>query len=200
VIVDLDIPTMALIVQICGVVGTLTAATIAVRSYVNSNKRAEEAKKKEQETRDRELETRQAQLLMTIYGQFSSKEWISSWYAYLLKNWSSYKEFIDLWMNDETFRNSFGVVATFFEGMGTLVREGFLDIRSVAIMMTPQIRGFWEKLGPFAEEDRVATGNRRNMENSEFLYNALMKFMKENPEYDTNRQAVPPSEHFDAKV
>jgi hypothetical protein len=42
---------MAFIVQTFGVVGTLTAATIAVRSYLNSNKRA-------QETRERDLETR----------------------------------------------------------------------------------------------------------------------------------------------
>jgi hypothetical protein len=44
---------MALIVQNCGVVGTLIAATIGVRSYINSNKGAEEVKKKEQETRER---------------------------------------------------------------------------------------------------------------------------------------------------
>ncbi len=54
----------AYIAQITGVIGTLTAAFIAVRSYIAANKRAEEAKKKEQETRDRELETRQAQLFM----------------------------------------------------------------------------------------------------------------------------------------
>ena len=182
----------AYVAQIVGVVGTLTAAFIAVRSYVNANKRAEEAKKKEQETRNQELQTRQAQLLMTIYGQFSSREWISSWYKYLLRNWGNYKEFVDIWKNDEDFRDSFGVLATFFEGMGVLVREGFLDIRSVALMMTPQIRGFWEKIALFAEEDRVATGNRRNMENSEYLYMALLKFMEAHPDVETGRQAVPP--------
>lgn len=51
---------MALVVQTFGVVGTLTATTIAVRSYLISNKRAEEARK-------RELETRQAQLFMGLY-------------------------------------------------------------------------------------------------------------------------------------
>ena len=65
---------MALIVQTFGVVGTLSAATIAVRSYLNSNKRAEEFRKKEQETRDRDLETRQAQLFMNLFNSFINEE------------------------------------------------------------------------------------------------------------------------------
>ncbi len=64
---------MALIVQTLGVVGTLIAATIAVRSYVNSNKRT-------QETRERELETRQAQLFMQIYGKWNEEGFSSHWF------------------------------------------------------------------------------------------------------------------------
>ena len=182
---------MALIVQTCGVVGTLIAATIAVRSYVNSNKRSEEAKKKEQLTRDHELQTRQAQLLMNIYSQFNSKDFISSWYVFLLSETRDYKEFVEIWKKDKEFRDCFGVIATFFEGLGTFVREGFLDIRSVAMMMSPQIRGFWEKIGPWIPEDRVLTGNKRQMDNSEFLYDELVRFMRENPEFETSRQTVP---------
>jgi hypothetical protein len=70
------------------------------------------------------------------------------------------------------------------EGTGTFVREGFLEIRSVVMMMSPQIRGFWEKIAPFMKEDRVVTGNRRNMENTEYLYNTLLKFMEEHPGRD----------------
>lgn len=62
----------AYIAQIVGVVGTLTAAFIPVRSYTNANKRNDEAKKKEQDTRDRELQTREAQLFSSIYQQYSS--------------------------------------------------------------------------------------------------------------------------------
>ena len=57
---------MALVVQTFGIVGTLTAATIAVRSYLISNKRAEEARK-------RELETRQVQLFMRLYQSLRTR-------------------------------------------------------------------------------------------------------------------------------
>ena len=63
---------MALIVQTLGVAGTLIAATIAVNSYINSNKRT-------QETRERELETRQAQLFMQIYGKWNEEGFSSRW-------------------------------------------------------------------------------------------------------------------------
>jgi len=188
------------VIAAIGVIGTLLTAVVGVSSYINSNKRAEDAKKKEQETRNRELETRQAQLLMNIYSQFNSKDFISSWYVFLLKEGKSYKEFMSHWNNDREFRDSFGVIATFFEGMGTFVREGFLDIRSVALMMSPQIRGFWEKIGPWIPEDRVVTGNRRQMENTEYLYNTLLKFMEANPEVETKGQVLPPSELFQVKT
>jgi len=66
-----DVQTMGLIVQTIGVVGTLSAAIVGVRSYVNSNKRA-------QESRDRELETRQVQLFMQIFTINQSRELLDS--------------------------------------------------------------------------------------------------------------------------
>jgi beta-lactamase regulating signal transducer with metallopeptidase domain len=61
-----QLQAVAYVAQILGVIGTLTAAFIAVRSYINANKRAEEA-------RARELETRQLQLFMNIYKTHISK-------------------------------------------------------------------------------------------------------------------------------
>jgi hypothetical protein len=55
-----ELAEIGLILQTISVMSAAKAAVIGVRSYINSNKRAEEAKKKEQETRDRELETRKA--------------------------------------------------------------------------------------------------------------------------------------------
>jgi len=74
-----ELQTIAYIAQTVGVVGTLTAAFIAVRSYINANKRSEEANKKEQETRDRDLDTRQAQLLMQIYDRVNNRDFTRDW-------------------------------------------------------------------------------------------------------------------------
>lgn len=72
-----DLQTISLIVQIIGVSATATAAVVGVSSYINSNKRAEEAKKKEQETRERELETRQSQLFTQFYIRTLSTDYMA---------------------------------------------------------------------------------------------------------------------------
>jgi hypothetical protein len=69
-----ELETINLLVQIVGVSATAIAAVVGVSSYINSNKRAEEAKRKEQDTRDRELETRQAQLLMGVFQSLVTPE------------------------------------------------------------------------------------------------------------------------------
>jgi hypothetical protein len=48
-----DLAEIGVILQTISVMSAATAAVIGVRSYINANKRAEEAKHKEQETRDR---------------------------------------------------------------------------------------------------------------------------------------------------
>jgi hypothetical protein len=65
-----ELETINMLVQIVGVSAAAIATVIGVRSYMISNKRAEEAKRKEQETRDRELETRQAQLFMQAFNRY----------------------------------------------------------------------------------------------------------------------------------
>ena len=62
-----DLAEIGLILQTISVMSAATAAVIGVRSYINSNKRSEEARK-------RELETRQAQLFMGIYQTYVTKE------------------------------------------------------------------------------------------------------------------------------
>jgi hypothetical protein len=184
IMVDLvTLQSAAYIAQIVGVVGTLTAAFIAVRGYLNANKRAEEAKKKEQETRNRELETRQAQLFMGVYNQFASKEFVDAWFIYLTRKWGGLKGFMTLWEEDVEFRQSFGIIASWMEGLGTLVREGFLPIRLVAILCSGTVRTFWERMSPFIEETRVEY--KRNLSESEYLYHELIKYMAEHSEFKT---------------
>jgi hypothetical protein len=74
-----ELETINLLVQIVGVSSAAIATVLGVSSYINSSKRAEEAKKREQETRDRELETRQAQLLMQIFDRVSNKDFTRDW-------------------------------------------------------------------------------------------------------------------------
>jgi hypothetical protein len=74
-----ELAEIGLILQTISVMSAATAAVIGVRSYINSNKRADEARKKEQETQElalkaqqHNLETRQAQLFMNLFDNLLS--------------------------------------------------------------------------------------------------------------------------------
>jgi len=180
----------AYVAQIVGVVGTLTAAFIAVRSYINANKRAEEARKKEQETRERELETRQAQMFMNIYDKTVSKEYGRSYDKFMatpFRNWPEFNKSFE----DTEFNDAYWNTTMFYEGVGVLVREGLLPIRMVALLMCGATRSYWEKVQPVIEEARRATGFRRWYDGCEYLYDELMKYIMEHPELDTKIETQP---------
>jgi hypothetical protein len=155
---------MALIVQACGVVGTLAAATIAVRSYVNSNKRAEEARK-------RDLETRQAQLFLQLYSKYYDREWVSALQRAL---YIDFKDFDDWWAkygpsNPEALQ-SFDIISHYFEGAGVLVKKGLLDPTMVAELVSEELSDYWEKYGPVIKEYRKRSNKPKAGENQEYLY------------------------------
>jgi hypothetical protein len=173
---------MALIVQTCGVVGTLIAATVGVRSYVNSNKRAEEARKKEQETHDltlkaqqQNLETRQAQLFLQLYHTYHEKDWVAALHDTIY--YINFKDFDDWWQkygpsNPEKFQ-SFDRLSHSWEGAGILVRRNLIDPALVADLVSEEFVGYWEKFGPIIKEFRKRDNNPHICENQEYMYNLI---------------------------
>jgi hypothetical protein len=180
-----NLQVVAYLAQIIGVVGTLTAAFIAVRSYINANKRAEEAKKKEQETREHELETRQAQLFMNIYDKISKKEFSLSWRRFVNAKFTTYEEFKQLQQTDKEFYEAVNDLAMFYEGLGVLVRENLLPIRMVALLICGMTRAYWEKFIPVYDDGVKALGFSRWMSETKFIYEVLLKYLGEHPELDS---------------
>jgi hypothetical protein len=165
----LDIPTIALIVQTCGVVGTLAAATIAVRSYVNSNKRS-------QETRDRDLETRQAQLFMQILLANQSREMAESWFKLYSMDLGDAKGIAERgWVKGEAEMHELvqlvAVIGTHYDGIGLYAKKGLIDIDMVKELLLGDYIMMWEKLRPLILEIRKVTPF--STENFEWLYDRL---------------------------
>jgi hypothetical protein len=88
-------------------------------------------------------------------------------------------------MQREDFQEAFTIIGMYWEGIGVLVKEKFLDIRLVALMLCRNTRFFWEKLKPFVDEARVNMGYERWMSETEYLYNELLKYLDEHPELST---------------
>ena len=73
-------------------------------------------------------------------------------------------------------------MCAFYEGLGVLVREGKLNIRWVALLLSAPTRQMWEVTMPIMDEMREFTNVKRNMAEWEFLYNELMKYLEKHPE------------------
>jgi hypothetical protein len=155
-----------------------TGVLVAAVYYISTLRNA-------QKTQQLQLETRQAQLFMQIYGQsHNDPSFLDAWRKVMSLQWNTFEEHRNLLKQDENARAT-QRVGSFYEGLGVLVKEKFVDIRLVALLMTIMTRTWWEKYKPIVEEGRRQMGYPRWMSESEYLYNELMKYIEEHPELKT---------------
>ncbi|MBN2334661.1 hypothetical protein JXL21_03810 [Candidatus Bathyarchaeota archaeon] len=133
------------------------------------------------------LETRQAQLFMNIYNQsHANQAFMKAWRTLQQKEFETPEEFCDAYFSDSPedadFIDSVNYVGSFFEGVGVFVREGYLDIRLVALLMTGFTKHFWQKMAPLKEEMRVKRGYTVWLSETEYLFDRLEEYLKKNPE------------------
>ncbi|MHA1543173.1 MAG: DUF4760 domain-containing protein, partial [Candidatus Hodarchaeales archaeon] len=98
--------------------------------------------------------------------------------------WSTAEDFLEDWRNPEG-RKTLGTLGAWYEGLGVLVKENLLDIRVVALLLTQLVIQFWDKLIPVIDEVREARMGPRFWIETEYLYNQLIKYIKEHPEIQT---------------
>jgi hypothetical protein len=177
-----ELAEIGLILQTISVMSAATAAVIGVRSYINSNKRAEDAKRKEQETRDRELETRQTQLFMGIYERQNQTEFLRHYIKLYQTDVSDVEISAKQLINDSEMLLSVNYIATFYEGLGVLVKEGLIDIRYVALLFAGMTRMLWEKYEKVFFRVRLDFSMPRFVSEYEYLYRALIDYMDKHPE------------------
>jgi hypothetical protein len=167
-----DLQTISLIVQIIGVSATATAAIVGVRSYINSNKRAEEARRIE-------IENRQAQLFMGVAQSIWTKEYAEAEYrinTLVLKNMDDLRKII----TDEYI--AWGVFCNFYEALGILVRENLIDVDLVSKMVSGNIISFWETNGSVIKQARVEWNWPRFLLEIEYLYERIVAHGRAHPE------------------
>jgi hypothetical protein len=184
--VDLaEIQTISYLVNIIGVSSLAVAVVIGVRSYLNSNKRAEEAKQIEQETRNRELQTKQAQLLLPLWLQWKEPEMQKAYSDFSSWEWKDYDDFMTKYgpktNPDAWFKR--GMLGNFFEGLGVFVKRGLIDVELIDDLMSGYVIGHWRKMEPIYREYRRIQKSPMTGENVEYLYNEVYKiYSKEHPE------------------
>ena len=173
------IQTLALIVGVAYYI-TLSKKQQKTREHILESQ--ELTRKAQEQT----LETRKTQIFMEIYNEtYNNDSFINAYVKLADFTIQSYDEYLEL-MEDEEIKKASTKIAMFFEGVGVLVREGHVNIRLFALLMTGMTRSWWERLyKPCLEEGRMKRNFPRWMSESEYLYNEMMKYHKEHPELAT---------------
>jgi len=131
------------------------------------------------------IRTRQAQLFMQIYDKFASPVYIDAMGRLnasreQLKTVDDYYE----WASDPENWRTRVILGTFYEGVGVLVKENLIEIRIVAELMTGPIIQFWGIFGPIVDGIRLRENHPRALSETEYLYDELMKYIKQHPEIE----------------
>ena len=177
-----ELETINMLIQMVGVSSAAIATVIGVRSYILSNRRAEEA-------RARELETRQAQLFMQVYSKWQDKEYNESkqlvLHEYRCENVEDYEGIV----GDREKASNLRSIGTFLEGLGVLVKRGLVDVGFVDDMMSGDVIGFWEKYGGAVKEFRVRMGYPQALEWAEYLFDEVKSVaVSQHPELKSSSQ------------
>jgi len=158
-------------------VGILTACItviIGVISFLKSNRRAEEQRQLTLEAQRQALETRQAELFMNIYNRWSSPEYAEAYrmarYEYTFPGVEEYlREVSDsaVGKTDPNLYVSIQTLATYFEGIGVLLKQNLINVELVEDLLAGRVIWFWENFGS-------STANIvRERQNDPLLYDGM---------------------------
>ena len=141
-----------------------------------------------QKAQQLQLETRQAQLFMQIYYTWSSRENINVRRELRTWTWTDYDDFIKKYgeANNSEANTLFQELATWFEGIGVLIKRKLIDPAFVDDLMSGHTLWGWEKFGSFVRERRVRDNLPYYYEFWEYLYDEVSAIAhKQHPEIKT---------------
>ncbi|MBN2335251.1 hypothetical protein JXL21_06790 [Candidatus Bathyarchaeota archaeon] len=130
--------------------------------------------------------TRQTQIFMQLYNQLSVKERQRDFIELMNYEWESYEDFEHKYGSDvdtESFAQRFSMMF-YFEGVGVMLKDGWIDIDKVSKLLTNYPMWIWEKYESIILEQRVRYGIPAMFESFEYLATEIKRYTKKrHPEY-----------------
>ena len=123
-----------------------------------------------------QLENRQAQLFMNIYSKLASNEAIDNEYIINRLEMKTIEDYSKIAEDPIKYR-ALQWFMTYYEGIGTLVRENHVSIELVAQMISGNIIWFWERYGEVFLDLRQNWP--RYMTELEYLYDRVNGYLDE---------------------
>jgi hypothetical protein len=143
--------------------------------------------RKAEKDRQITIETRQVQLFMQIRDKWDM-DMIKRRFEIMSWEWKDYGDFMEKYGPD-TNPEAWSMLISmgqFFEGVGVLVKRGFIDPELVDDLLSGPIIQFWEKTGPFFLEMREVMGWPQAGEWLEYLYHVIKPIVADqHPELKT---------------
>lgn len=135
-------------------------------------------------TQRTQLETRQAQLFMNIYKEDLTDRASKSLYLVMDMEYEDFDDFEEKYgrENNPEAHALLNFHINYMEGLGVLVREGYVDIRLVALLSSGGVRLGREKLKAYTYEARERYNWPRWSIEYGYLYETLMDYAEKNPE------------------
>ena len=127
-------------------------------------------------TQQMQLENRQAQLFMNIYSKLASNEAIDNEYIINRLEMKTIEDYSKIAEDPIKYR-ALQWFMTYYEGIGTLVRENHVSIELVAQMISGNIIWFWERYGEVFLDLRQNWP--RYMTELEYLYDRVNGYLDE---------------------
>jgi hypothetical protein len=122
---------------------------------------------------------RQTDLVMKLYSELGSKEYLEAYPAFFTLDFKDYQDFRNrypkfLVVDTPTFV-SFNMYCYFFEGVGILLHRKLIDIELVDDLFSIAIKDDWDKVRPIVEGFRKEMGWPQFWEWFEYLYDEMKK-------------------------
>jgi hypothetical protein len=113
---------------------------------------------------------RQTDLVMRLYSTFGSKEFQDAWTRIESMEFKNYDEYVKKYGSGDYVQ-----CATFFEGIGVLLKKKLIDINLVDALFGIPLIYMHEIMKPLIEGNREQFHNQRVFEYFEYLYNEMKK-------------------------
>jgi len=161
-------------VQTIGVLVTAASVSVAAIYYILTLRT-------NQRNMKHTLDTRQVQLFMDVYQRFEELDFQNTYWEIMSYQWRDFNDYIAKYgekANPEAFRK-LAWVGTFFEGIGVLVKRGFIDAAIVDDLMSMYIIGWWEKHEPVYIGMRKLWNTPTVCEHVEYLYDVVYEIWRQ---------------------
>lgn len=113
--------------------------------------------------------TRQAQLFMDLYRTYRDPEFRRQYNEIMTQKWVDFDDFWEKYggRNNPDAWTVWQTVASYFNGIGVLLRQGLVDINVIDELLAPTVFMIWVRMGPIAEgfKELSATESHRSQYN-----------------------------------